>query len=176
MSSSGQVDDGDHGCGLLAGGFGAPASKRERSSATLLEAATIGSVQLVRECLAVGVPATCVDDHGRSPLHKSVLMGFDAIAEELIGADAACVRARDLMKNTPLHSAAFGGDTRLVKMLLGARADANAADVAGNTPLHRAVLEGHMQATSLNRLKLFAALCTVRLNGHCAAGLCTRIC
>ncbi len=49
---------------------------------------------------------------------------------------------------TPLHEAARGGYTRLVRVLLRHGADANARNRDGNTPLHEAVRAGEPGTTS----------------------------
>ena len=110
----------------------------------LLEAAELGELDRVTACLRAGVPPSCADASGQTPLHKSAFMGHVAVAAALIEADRSCVHTADAQRNTPLHAAAFAGHDAVVSLLCGAGADVTCTDRAGHTPLHRACLEGHV--------------------------------
>ena len=82
----------------------------------LLQAAEIGSLSVVEECLRAGVDAKATDVNGHSALHKCAFMGFWGVASALIAADSTSVHAQDLMLNTPLHAAAFSGHAVGIKL------------------------------------------------------------
>ena len=62
----------------------------------------------------------------------------------LIGAGAD-IGAENAEGQTPLHGAAWSGDTEAVQGLVGAGADIHAVDEEGATPLHWAALKGHTE-------------------------------
>ena len=100
--------------------------------------------QRTAELLAAGVSATCTDVNGHTPLHKAAFLGFDGVAALLIEHDPACVHARDLISNAPLHAAAFSGHAQVCFGLLAARAEVEVVDRLGNTPLHRIILNASL--------------------------------
>ncbi|ROT83380.1 ankyrin repeat protein [Penaeus vannamei] len=55
---------------------------------------------------------------------------------EVLGAN---VNIEDSNRTTPLHTACFHGQTRVVELLLQSNANTNAVDQLGNTPLHSAI-------------------------------------
>lgn len=59
------------------------------------------------------------------------------------------VDAGDQESNTALHYAADNGETKIVDMLLGARANAGILDGGKHTPLHWAAAKGHINVISL---------------------------
>ena len=88
-----------------------------------------------------------------TPLHYSLMFGHHKISKLLIekGAD---VHAVDILKNTPLHSAAVplhsAGDpdpnVGLIELLIKKGADINARNKGGITPLSSACTAGHLDA------------------------------
>ena len=52
----------------------------------------------------------------------------------------------DILRNTPLHMAAFYGYERIVELLIQNGAEVNATNEAGRTPLYNAVEADHVQA------------------------------
>jgi ankyrin repeat protein len=82
------------------------------------------------------------DQYGRTPLHKAVEYGHEAVVQLLIGAGAA-VDAADRHGWTPLHWAAGKGHEAVVQLLVEAGAAVDAKDRDGYTPLHEAALEGY---------------------------------
>ena len=127
----------------------APPSIPDERACRLLEAASTGSQQRTTELLAAGVPASCADLNGLTPLHRAAANQFDAIAALLIDFEPQCVHARDMIGNAPLHAAAFSGSRLVCARLLAARAEVEVADRLGNTPLHRAALEGNVEVAEL---------------------------
>lgn len=114
-----------------------------------LEAAESGNLLKVQQCLARGTPAATADPNGHTALHKCAFMGFESIAKVLLDSDPACAHACDLMRNVPLHAAAFSDNVGISRCLLAAKADVDPRDAAGNTPLHRATLEGNCDVAEL---------------------------
>ena len=80
---------------------------------------------------------------GFTALHFAAFFGQEAIAILLLqhGADASA-EARNLMKVTPLHSAAAAHDLPIVRALLEHGAPANARQQQGWTTLHEAAQNG----------------------------------
>jgi ankyrin repeat protein len=79
---------------------------------------------------------------GDSVQHPTVITSArdgDLLAvRRLLDESPAAVNARGWMGETPLHAAAAAGSVDVVRMLLGAGADARACRENGDTPLHRA--------------------------------------
>ena len=149
----------------------------DRAACRLLEAAEGGNLQRVQQCLAKGTAAATADLNGHTALHKCAFMGFESIAKLLIASDpgavaarqpqphqvhsrtltslsrpapaTGCVNASDLLRNVPLHAAAFSDNVSIARCLLAAKAEVDPKDAAGNTPLHRATLEGNHEVAEL---------------------------
>lgn len=66
----------------------------------------------------------------------------------LLGSCDAKFKEGDIEKLTPLHHAAFQGDVKLVKRLIGDGADINGQDRDGQTPLHIAVKRKHIEVVN----------------------------
>jgi ankyrin repeat protein len=83
------------------------------------------------------------DADGWSPLHLAAHYGHSAIVELLLHNNAPVdLRSTNQMANTALHAALAGRRSDVVKILLGAGADANASQHGGWTPLHSAAANG----------------------------------
>ena len=65
------------------------------------------------------------------------------------GESAIGVSSRGLFGDTPLHIAAFRGDTRMIALLLDAGAEIDARGEYGHTPLNEAVGQGQVEAARL---------------------------
>lgn len=78
------------------------------------------------------------DIEGKTVLHRAVRRGD---VEDVIHLLAAgyCVHAQDYDRYQPLHYAAQGGHTEIIKLLLNCKANANASGPDGKGPLHLAV-------------------------------------
>lgn len=91
--------------------------------------------------LDAGAPPQDTDSNGRTALYYAVAAEAPAaLIQRLITPDA--VRAKDVDGFTPLHWAAYVGNTATAKTLIAAGADMQAASARGYTPLHMALLGG----------------------------------
>jgi cytohesin len=135
---------------------------------TILNAATGGDIEAVKEFLVAGADVNAKERRGQTPLHAATYRGHTALVELLIANDAD-VNALSVNGKTPLdwandeiadlirkhggkHStinmAAGAGNAEGVKEFLVAGADVN-ADMYGGTPLHRAAVWGHKEIVEL---------------------------
>jgi ankyrin repeat protein len=108
-----------------------------------------GRLEVARVLLAHGADANAPDDIGRTPLRYAVASTtIDAQAarrmSDLLLAHGAATRSADVERSTPLHVAAFQGDTGLVRRLLEAGAPIDAPN-RFTTPLGSAAQAGHAE-------------------------------
>jgi len=123
---------------------------REGASA-LFVAAGEGHESAVRRLLQLGARPNLGNRHGATPLSHAAVRGHVEIARALLA--AAADPSMGPGNSTALHSALRGSArarslTKLVKLLLGARVDADAADDAGASALHLAASRGASGAVS----------------------------
>ena len=86
---------------------------------------------------------------GAEALHAAVRGDNIAEAQRLIDSGVS-VNARDALGSTPLHDAAWAGDSKMVRFLIDRGADVNARHLeAGSTPLHYAILTGRPAVVNL---------------------------
>lgn len=86
-------------------------------------------------------------EDGYQPLGLACFFGHLETAEYLIGAGARVNSAsKNSMNVTPLHSAAAGGHTAIVKLLLKHGADPNVREQGDFTPLHAAAQNGDIES------------------------------
>jgi ankyrin repeat protein len=69
-------------------------------------------------------------------LRNLITAGAVSRMRDLVSKDPGSVNARDTCGGTPLHSAAFHGESEIAEILLVNGADVNARDQDGRTPLH----------------------------------------
>lgn len=112
----------------------------------LFEAAALGETN--RLARLVAQEPTSLDKHspdGFTPLHLATFFAEPDAARLLLqrGADVEAV-STNAMALRPIHSAAAGGSTEIVDMLLSERADPNSRQHGGWTALHAAAASGRI--------------------------------
>lgn len=105
---------------------------------TLHVAVFVGDLSKIKSFIKSPVDLNDKDRDGCTPLHFA---NSKDVAEFLI-AGGADVNAMNNSASTPLHYAAWRGDTDVVEMLLARGVDVNAKNRFGLTPLHRATAAG----------------------------------
>lgn len=89
------------------------------------------------------------DSHGRTLLHRSLLVGSYSIASTLL-ANGADVHARsENGRWQAIHYAALSGNTQALQLCLDNGADANCRTDFGKTPLHHACQNGNGETVQL---------------------------
>ena len=97
-------------------------------------------VALAELLLAKGVDVNAADKRGQGPLYTAVSTGQVALIRVLLAGGAKVRSEADGW--TALHAAARWRDTAAARLLLEAKADANATGRFGDTPLHMAAWDG----------------------------------
>lgn len=80
---------------------------------------------------------------GCDSLQRAAAGGQEADAESILQTEPALVNCRDSRGWTPLHYAAFNGQTKMILLLVARGAAVDAADKDGATPLHAAATSVH---------------------------------
>ncbi len=121
----------------------------------IFEAAAIGKTNRIILILARDPHlVNAYSDDGYQPLGLACFFGHPETAQYLIHAGARVNSpSQSKAKVTPLHSAAAGGHTKLVKLLLEHGADPSAPQVGGFTPLHAAAQNGDVESIRLLLLR-----------------------
>jgi ankyrin repeat protein len=113
-----------------------------------------GRLQVARMLLAHGADVNARDGSGRTPLRYAVgsTTPIDTMVArpmtDLLLAHGAATEVADLERSTPLHEAAFHGDTALVRRLLEQGAAPNTLN-RFTTPLGSAAQGGHVEVVRL---------------------------
>ncbi|HEY9151462.1 MAG TPA: ankyrin repeat domain-containing protein [Anaerolineales bacterium] len=115
---------------------------------TIFEAAATGKMNHIMRILAHDPQlVNAYSDDGYQPLGLACFFGNLETARYLINSGARVNSpSQNEMNVTPLHSAAAGGHTELVKLLLEHGANPNAVQKSGFTPLHAAAQNGDVQS------------------------------
>ncbi|MDP6438703.1 MAG: ankyrin repeat domain-containing protein, partial [Candidatus Brocadiia bacterium] len=82
-------------------------------------------------------------------IHEAVESGDIARVQELLAATPGLVNARGATRQTPLHVAAFEGQSEIAELLVARGADVDAKSWTGETPLARAALFVRMEIAEL---------------------------
>lgn len=114
---------------------------------SIFEAAATGKINHVIRLLARDPQlVNAYADDGFQPLGLACFFGHTDTAEYLAMAGAPVNSpSRNELKAAPIHSAAAGGHTKIVKILLDHGADPNLREQGGFTPLHAAAQNGDVE-------------------------------
>ena len=120
----------------------------EEQGQELLQAATSGDVERVRNLVAQGVDVMFVDQGNQSALHVAVIHDRIPVAECLLQAKAKeLLRLKDTRwGDTPLHRAASWNNATMIEKLLTCSPDIEDQQDGGNTALFNAVECGSVEA------------------------------
>jgi uncharacterized protein len=109
----------------------------------LIEAASSGNAERVRELLAAGVPVDARNPDGGTALLLATRANHPEVAKILIAAGAD-VNAKDAIKDTPFLYAGAEGRNEILKAILATgKADLRATNRYGGTALIPAAHHGH---------------------------------
>ena len=110
-------------------------------------AAAEGQQSTVSLLLEAGAHTNVTNLLGRTALMFASSYGYDAIVQDLLKHQAdPNLASSDEFERTPLMSAAIGGHTKTIRILLDSGADASLKDKLGRTALMHAEGEGHRKA------------------------------
>ena len=123
-----------------------------RQDELLVQAASRGELEKVREMLDHRASASAQNNLMLTALHWAVTMGHRDVVELLIERGAS-VQAKSQDGNTPLHMAAREGDAAVVEALLEANADPSALNESSQTPLELAQLFAEDEPEVLHALQ-----------------------
>jgi ankyrin repeat protein len=114
----------------------------------IFEAAATGRTNAIIHILARDPQwVNAYSDDGYQPLGLACFFGHYETAQYLINAGARLNSpSQNRMRATPLHSAAAGGRSKLVMLLLEHGADPNALQEGGLTPLHTTAQKGDVES------------------------------
>lgn len=110
---------------------------------SLLEATTMGRLDLVREYIKFGIAVDVKDDSGRMALSLAAVCGRVDVVKQLIKFGAA-VDAKDYKGRTALSHAAMSGHVKVVQELVKHGAVVETKDNDGRTALSHAAEAGHI--------------------------------
>ena len=113
----------------------------------IFSAALMGRADVIENLVAQDRSlVTLLSRDGWTALHLAAFFGQSQAARLLLNKGAPVnARSTNAMANTPLHAAAAGGNTAIVKLLLDFGANANLLQHGGFTPLHAAAQMGDVE-------------------------------
>lgn len=117
-------------------------------STPLIDAAALGSQELVAGLLDGHAEVDATDSDGRTPLIHASLRGCAKIAKVLLDAKAL-IDARDHSHTSALGHAAKWGRTKIVSLLLEHRADMHTKNIKGQTVLYCATTHDRYDIVTL---------------------------
>ncbi|XP_046401175.1 ankyrin repeat and death domain-containing protein 1A-like isoform X2 [Ischnura elegans] len=116
----------------------------------LLMAAWHGHADAVRLLINCGASVNAVNKKQHTILHCAAHNNRLEVVNFLLDTlDEPNLEAVDAEKQTPLHHAALGGHSGVVRRILEAGASTSATDKRGRTPLHAACERGHVETVEL---------------------------
>ncbi|KKO98858.1 hypothetical protein THAR02_09045 [Trichoderma harzianum] len=156
---------------------GADSSAVNKSSeAPLHYAALSGHAGIAKLLLQHGANCLVQNSEGVIPLHQAVGRGNLDVAQLLISQDADQKNIRDTSSQTPLHTAAIGGQAKTLQLLLDHGVDISVVDEDGCTPLISASFFGFTEVVrillrwgsdiNVQGLRGMTALALATQNGH----------
>ena len=94
-------------------------------------------------------PAAVIDNDGSSLLHKAAWGDLPELAKLLLNEYGMDIDIKDHAGRTALHVAAYQGNIRSLKYLLGCSANVNAIDNEGKTPVFSGAYDGNLKTVKL---------------------------
>lgn len=102
-------------------------------------------------CLLVSCAGTSSPDfEAARAIHEAVKKNDGEAIRAILIQDPAMIEARDpFYGDTPLHNAAYSGNTDMVRFLISLGAPVNARDTIGATPLHWAAMADRKETAQI---------------------------
>jgi ankyrin repeat protein len=114
----------------------------------LLEGALETALDHNRRHMALAIISGCVALQANR-LHKAVAQDDSVTILSILATNSIAANTKDLFGWTPLHLAAFSGNTGVAEVLLSHQANEDSQDDIHNTPLHYAAYLGHEDFVAL---------------------------
>lgn len=123
----------------------------KKSWLSLQEAAALGDIENIKECLADwGDWVKEVTPDGYTALQLACFFGQEAAAKLLVGAGSELnAISQNNMATTPLHAATAGNHTAIARFLVEQGADVHHSQNGGFTVLHSAAQNGNAELVAL---------------------------
>ena len=102
-------------------------------------------VQLIRKSTMKNLPDELISKNEEIILSVAIENGDVEILKELLNRNPKLTKKKDSLGQTPLHHAAYCGQTEIVQLLLEKKADVNCQDEKGATALRQAAQQGHLE-------------------------------
>ena len=114
---------------------------------TLIDAASRGDINAVRDLLRDGAEVNDMQGDGMTALHWAAEIGNAQLADMLIYAGSNTEAGTRIGQYTPLHIASRNGQGQIVQKLVDAGANVHAKTTnSGTTALHLAAISGNDQS------------------------------